>query len=103
MKDNKSSSFRDLEEAADRTVVRFSSQLSPAKANSPHDEQLRRWTEVPIEELRDEMLRRNGRFQNLLGWMRHSLQANAVLDLSGRLLYANRAAEILWRARLWEV
>src|SRR5437879_5789816 len=52
---------------------------------------LRRWVDVPVAEIRDELIRRNGRFQALLGWMRHTLQACLVLDASGRLIFPARS------------
>jgi PAS domain-containing protein len=85
-------------------IVHFASALPLGKSREHAAEgELRRWADVPAEELRNEMLHRNGRFQSLLGWMRHSLQANAVLDLTGRVLYINQAAEHLWNVRLWDV
>jgi PAS domain S-box-containing protein len=53
--------------------------------------------------LSEEIIHRNGRFQQLLGWMRHSLQANAVLDSIGRVIFINHAAEELWGVRLFDV
>jgi PAS domain-containing protein len=85
-------------------VFRFASTLPlQGREQNTHDSQIRRWTDIPIDQLRDEMLHRNGRFQNLLNWMRHSWQANAVLDASGRVLYLNQAAEHYFQVHLWEV
>jgi hypothetical protein len=64
---------------------------------------LRKWVDIPIAEIRDELILRNGRFQAMLGWMRHSLQACLVLDTSGRLIFLNSAAEHYWKARLWDL
>jgi hypothetical protein len=85
-------------------VVRFVSPLPVTAATKPPTApQHLPWAEIPIDQLSQEIIHRNGRFQQLLGWMRHSLQANAVLDGSGRVIFINHAAEELWHVRLFDV
>jgi hypothetical protein len=75
----------------------------PPESVTPTKKKLCPWAEVPQQDLHYELVHRNGRFQQLLGWMRHSLQANAVLDSSGRIIFINRAAEELWWVRIFDV
>src|ERR1700686_4629676 len=78
-------------------VIKFSSVL-PASTHAT-----RRWVDIPTEELKDEIVHRNGRFQSMLGFFRHTLQACMVIDAAGRLIYINQALEQYWKLRLWDI
>jgi hypothetical protein len=93
------SAFGDFEKTVDR-VMRFSSPLSVPVKTVPS---MRKWIEIPTEELKDELIHRNGRFQSMLGFMRHSLQACMVIDALGRIIFINEATGHYWKVRLWDV
>ncbi len=63
----------------------------------------RKWVEIPLEELQNEVIRRNGPFQIMLGFMRHLSQAAVVLDASGRVIFINGAMEVYWGVQFWDV
>jgi transcriptional regulator with PAS, ATPase and Fis domain len=64
---------------------------------------LRPWTSIPAEELQNEVIRRNGPFQIMLGFMRHLFHASVVLDASGRIIFINHAMEIYWQLNFWDI
>jgi|SRR5437667_5536357 len=89
--------------SGDSEVLRFASVLPERYDHLLGSGPVRPWIDVPTTEIRDEIVVRGGRFQALLGWMRHSLQACIVLDANGRLIFLNTAAEHYWKARLWDL
>jgi PAS domain-containing protein len=78
--------------------LRFSS-VVPIAERAP----VRKWITIPIEELQNEVIRRNGPFQIMLGFMRHLAQASVVLDSSGRVIFINAAMEVYWGVQFWDV
>lgn len=92
--------FGSLQESAER-VLHFTSPVPLEEVLSPGA--LRKWVDIPSAELNTEVIHRNGRFQSMLGFMRHTLQGCIVTDANGRLVYINHAAEHLWKQRLWDV
>jgi len=87
-----------LESSADK-VLSFSSVLPAHPSPIP----LRCWVSIPNSELQAEVIRRNGPFQLMLGFMRELFHAAVVVDASGRVIFINRAMEIYWRVNLWDV
>ena len=79
-------------------ILSFSSVLSAGERQV-----FRRWVDIPTEQLKDELVHRNGRFQSMLGFFRHTLQACMVIDAAGRLIYINQALEQYWKLRLWDI
>jgi PAS domain-containing protein len=59
-----------------------------------------KWEDVPVAELAKAVDRRNGRIQQMRGFLTLIDVAATVKDRTGRILWANRAAEVLFDASL---
>jgi PAS domain-containing protein len=67
----------------------------------PHS--VRPWHDILPDEMANEMLTRNGRFQIMVSFMRISPMAALVIDEIDRIIFMNASAERYWRVRVWDV
>lgn len=63
----------------------------------------RRWADVPIEELKQEVYSRNGNFQRMISFLAMAPLPAFLKDRGGRVIYMNTRAELLWHVAIDDV
>jgi len=101
MKDD--NSFEDLQGIADRLVPVTRFPLTSTGGSEKPRPAMCKWTDIAPDELKHELLRRNGRFQVMLTFLRLLPACAAVLDARGRLVFVNEPLAHYWKQRIWDL